>query len=113
MAGANRRYETYCDFAIFFASSALAPIPGALFPTFPSGALGTTTVAAWLGLWRGWTGVALGESLGVLMVAMMVILSGKQAAVDHSGAKMVQGKKFESNIEPCNFYAPSLIDRFT
>lgn len=71
-------------------------------------------MAAWLGLWSGCTGVALGESLGVLMVAMMKILNGEQATVDHSGVKVVQGKRlFESNIEPCNFYAPSLIDRFT
>lgn len=71
-------------------------------------------MAAWLGLWSGCTGVALGESVEVLMVAMIVILNGKHETVDHSGVKVVQGKRlFESNIEPCNFYAPSLFDRAT
>lgn len=36
-------------------------MPGALFATFPRGALGMTTCAAWEGLWRGWIGVVRGE----------------------------------------------------
>ncbi len=62
---------THRPFAIFFASRAFAPNPGAWLPRFPSGACGWTILAAWDGLWSGWMGVPLGESLGVDIVEDM------------------------------------------
>ena len=66
--------------AMRFANKAFAPIPG-LLTTFRSrGALGTTTFAAWPGLWRGWMGVATGESLGVDVADIMEGDGGKGGA---------------------------------
>lgn len=64
---------TYTFFAIFLASSAFAPRPGAEFAVpfvvLPSGAWGTETCAACDGLCRGWTG--RGEPVGVETVDMI------------------------------------------
>lgn len=46
-------------------------MPGAWFTTFPSGAWGTTTCAAWEGLCKGWMEAPIGESLGVDVADMV------------------------------------------
>lgn len=64
--------STHELFAIFLASRARAPIPGAWdaipLGILPTGACGTTTFAACEGLWSGCTGS--GEPLGVESVDM-------------------------------------------
>jgi hypothetical protein len=61
------RMITHKLFAIFFARRAFEPIPAGWLATFPSGAFGTTTCAAWAGLWSGRIGAEMGESLGVVV----------------------------------------------